>query len=185
MTGSSKKTSPTRGGATSASKTTGAPKKAKTAKTAKTPRAANGRSRATSKGAARQAPHGRLFEPAPAPTRVDYPLLERDVQQWWDEHDILNKYLTRNEQAEKRWSFMDGPITANNPMGVHHAWGRPTRTSASASTRCAAIASATRTASMPGAVGGGGGREGARLHNKRQIEEYGIDRFVDSVKSVC
>ena len=23
-----------------------------------------------------------------------------------------------------RWSFIDGPITANNPMGVHHAWGR-------------------------------------------------------------
>ena len=23
-----------------------------------------------------------------------------------------------------RFSFVDGPITANNPMGVHHAWGR-------------------------------------------------------------
>jgi isoleucyl-tRNA synthetase len=23
-----------------------------------------------------------------------------------------------------RWSFIDGPITANNPMGVHHGWGR-------------------------------------------------------------
>ena len=30
----------------------------------------------------------------------------------------------RNEHAKKRWSFLDGPITANNPMGVHHAWGR-------------------------------------------------------------
>ena len=26
--------------------------------------------------------------------------------------------------AGPRWSFLDGPITANNPMGVHHAWGR-------------------------------------------------------------
>ena len=26
--------------------------------------------------------------------------------------------------SEKRFSFIDGPITANNPMGVHHAWGR-------------------------------------------------------------
>ena len=24
----------------------------------------------------------------------------------------------------KKWSFLDGPITANNPMGIHHAWGR-------------------------------------------------------------
>ena len=27
-------------------------------------------------------------------------------------------------KGKKRWSFIDGPITANNPMGVHHAWGR-------------------------------------------------------------
>ena len=27
-------------------------------------------------------------------------------------------------KGNKVWSFMDGPITANNPMGVHHAWGR-------------------------------------------------------------
>jgi len=27
-------------------------------------------------------------------------------------------------RGKKRWSFIDGPITANNPMGVHHAWGR-------------------------------------------------------------
>ena len=26
--------------------------------------------------------------------------------------------------AARTWSFLDGPITANNPMGVHHAWGR-------------------------------------------------------------
>jgi isoleucyl-tRNA synthetase len=65
-----------------------------------------------------------VFQPATAPTRVDYPLLEGEIQRWWDEQDILNKYLKRNEKAKKRWSFIDGPITANNPMGVHHAWGR-------------------------------------------------------------
>jgi len=65
-----------------------------------------------------------VFQPATAPTRVDYPLLEGEIQRWWDERDILNKYLKRNEKANKRWSFIDGPITANNPMGVHHAWGR-------------------------------------------------------------
>ena len=26
--------------------------------------------------------------------------------------------------GKTHWSFIDGPITANNPMGVHHAWGR-------------------------------------------------------------
>ncbi len=28
------------------------------------------------------------------------------------------------KEAKEHWSFVDGPITANNPMGVHHAWGR-------------------------------------------------------------
>ncbi len=60
----------------------------------------------------------------PVPTRVDFVDLEHRVQAWWDEHGSMQKYLKRNENAEKRWSFIDGPITANNPMGVHHAWGR-------------------------------------------------------------
>jgi isoleucyl-tRNA synthetase len=60
----------------------------------------------------------------PVPTRVDYVQLEHEVQAWWDREQILQKYLTRNQDASERWSFIDGPITANNPMGVHHAWGR-------------------------------------------------------------
>ena len=60
----------------------------------------------------------------PVPTRVDYVTLEHDVQAFWDAHDIPNRYMQRNQAADKRWSFIDGPITANNPMGVHHAWGR-------------------------------------------------------------
>ena len=58
------------------------------------------------------------------PTRVDFVELEHEVQRWWDEHETMAKYLRRNEGARERWSFIDGPITANNPMGVHHAWGR-------------------------------------------------------------
>ncbi|HEX9412504.1 MAG TPA: isoleucine--tRNA ligase [Ktedonobacterales bacterium] len=64
------------------------------------------------------------FAPVPSPKQVDYPLLEGEIQRWWDEHDVLEHYLLRNEDADRRWSFIDGPMTANNPMGVHHAWGR-------------------------------------------------------------
>jgi isoleucyl-tRNA synthetase len=59
-----------------------------------------------------------------AADRVDYPALERSVQKWWGEHGVLQRYLHRNDQSDKQFSFLDGPITANNPMGVHHAWGR-------------------------------------------------------------
>ncbi len=65
-----------------------------------------------------------VFRPVAAADRVDYPKLERAIQQWWDDNGVLQMYLQRNAQSEKRYSFLDGPITANNPMGVHHAWGR-------------------------------------------------------------
>jgi len=58
------------------------------------------------------------------PTKVDFPVQERDRLAWWDEHQVMRQYLHRNDDSETRFSFIDGPITANNPMGVHHAWGR-------------------------------------------------------------
>jgi isoleucyl-tRNA synthetase len=60
----------------------------------------------------------------PVDTRVDFPAQERALLAWWQQHGILAKYLARNASSATRWSFLDGPITANNPMGVHHAWGR-------------------------------------------------------------
>src|SRR2546421_2710454 len=60
----------------------------------------------------------------PVASKIDFPALEREVLAWWQAQGIVGKYLRRNGQSRQRWSFLDGPITANNPMGVHHAWGR-------------------------------------------------------------
>jgi isoleucyl-tRNA synthetase len=49
--------------------------------------------------------------------------LEKEVLEFWKKHDIFNKFRLRNS-GKKKYSFIDGPITANNSMGVHHAWGR-------------------------------------------------------------
>ncbi len=48
---------------------------------------------------------------------------EHDVLRFWAEHDVFRR-LQKKNAGKKKWSFLDGPITANNPMGVHHAWGR-------------------------------------------------------------
>src|SRR5262245_10712421 len=56
-------------------------------------------------------------------THVDFPARERATLRWWDERQIFDKLRAKN-RGQPRWSFLDGPITANNPMGVHHAWGR-------------------------------------------------------------
>ncbi|HKA54102.1 MAG TPA: class I tRNA ligase family protein, partial [Candidatus Binatia bacterium] len=54
---------------------------------------------------------------------VNYPEMEQRILRFWQEQDVFAKLRAQNAGGP-RWSFIDGPITANNPMGVHHAWGR-------------------------------------------------------------
>lgn len=49
--------------------------------------------------------------------------LEHEVLQLWEEEKYYDKLVAKNK-GNKMFRFLDGPITANNPMGVHHAWGR-------------------------------------------------------------
>lgn len=57
-------------------------------------------------------------------SQIDFPALEKELLEYWYSEKIVEKYLKENNSQEKKFSFLDGPITANNPMGVHHAWGR-------------------------------------------------------------
>jgi isoleucyl-tRNA synthetase len=59
----------------------------------------------------------------PLPSVPDHPGLEREVLGWWDEQRVFERLRELNLEGPS-WSFVDGPITANNPMGVHHCWGR-------------------------------------------------------------
>lgn len=49
--------------------------------------------------------------------------LEHEVLKLWEEEKYYDKLVAKNK-GNKMFRFLDGPITANNPMGVHHAWGR-------------------------------------------------------------
>ncbi len=48
---------------------------------------------------------------------------EKEILTYWEYKKIFSKLRKKNE-GKKSFSFIDGPITANNSMGVHHAWGR-------------------------------------------------------------
>ena len=56
--------------------------------------------------------------------KVDFVALEKDILQLWEESGAFRTLQQLRRSAGRHWSFLDGPITANNPMGVHHAWGR-------------------------------------------------------------
>ena len=117
------------------------------------------------------------------PTKVDFPALERDLLAWWEERKTVLQYLHRNDGSETRFSFIDGPITANNPMGVHHGWGRSYKDMFQ------------RFQNMLGKeqrFQNGFDCQGLwvevevekelGLQNKRQIEEFGIAEFVERCK---
>jgi isoleucyl-tRNA synthetase len=59
----------------------------------------------------------------PVDTQVDLPAQERRVLELWERNRAFQR-LREKSRGKPSWSFLDGPITANNPMGVHHAWGR-------------------------------------------------------------
>jgi isoleucyl-tRNA synthetase len=56
--------------------------------------------------------------------KTDFVELERKWLKKFYEDGVIEKYLHKNDNSKETFSFIDGPITANNPMGLHHAWGR-------------------------------------------------------------
>ncbi|HEY4753037.1 MAG TPA: class I tRNA ligase family protein, partial [Candidatus Limnocylindrales bacterium] len=62
-----------------------------------------------------------MFRPVSA--RPDFVAQEHEVLREWAARRTFARLRAQNA-GNPRWSFLDGPITANNPMGVHHAWGR-------------------------------------------------------------
>ncbi|MGY5864252.1 MAG: class I tRNA ligase family protein [Candidatus Thorarchaeota archaeon] len=59
----------------------------------------------------------------PVPSQVDFVAQENEILKMWKGSHSFEKLKTLRAEAPI-WSFLDGPITANNPMGVHHGWGR-------------------------------------------------------------
>ena len=115
---------------------------------------------------------------------LDVPALEREQIERWRERDTMARYLAKNDASETRFSFLDGPITANNPMGVHHAWGRTykdlfQRFHAMLGEKqrfqngfdCQGLWIEVEVEKQLG------------FNNKRQIEAFGIDRFVELCKA--
>jgi isoleucyl-tRNA synthetase len=57
------------------------------------------------------------------PDKPDHPALEEEVLARWEAEGIFQQLREQNRGGPK-WSFIDGPVTANKSLGVHTAWGR-------------------------------------------------------------
>jgi isoleucyl-tRNA synthetase len=123
-----------------------------------------------------------MFKPVAG--KLDVPAVEREQIESWRARRTAERYLARNAASERRYSFLDGPITANNPMAVHHAWGRTYKdlyqryhTMLGERQRyqngfdCQGLWIEVEVEKELG------------FNNKRQIEAFGVDRFVELCKA--
>jgi len=61
---------------------------------------------------------------APLPDKPDHDALEREILALWERETTFAKLREQNANGP-RFSFVDGPVTANRMvLGVHTAWGR-------------------------------------------------------------
>src|SRR5215216_6724127 len=60
---------------------------------------------------------------SPLPAVPDHPRLEEEILELWEREGTFERLREQNRGGE-RWSFVDGPVTANKKLAVHTAWGR-------------------------------------------------------------
>ncbi|MFQ5425711.1 MAG: isoleucine--tRNA ligase [Gaiellales bacterium] len=113
----------------------------------------------------------------PLPSVPDHPALEAEILEWWEREGIFEQ-LRRQNEGGPTFSFIDGPITANKRMGVHHMWGRTLK---DVFQRYKALRGFDQRYQNGYDCQGlwvevGVERE-LGLNSKAEIEEYGLDRF--------
>ncbi|MDY6877849.1 MAG: class I tRNA ligase family protein [Chloroflexota bacterium] len=118
----------------------------------------------------------------PIPSSVDFVAQEHQILDFWQETNAFRK-LIQLRQDGPRWSFIDGPITANNPMGVHHGWGRAYKDLYhrfwAMKGHCIRYQNGFDCQGLWVEVEV---EKEQGFHSKRDIEEYGIARFVRKCK---
>jgi len=116
--------------------------------------------------------------------RQDFVEMEQRILKWWYDEKIVTKYINKNKESDKNFSFVDGPITANNPMGVHHAWGRTYKDVVQRYKNAQGFEQRFQNGfdcqglwvevEVEKALG---------FNSKKDIEEYGLDKFTDACKA--
>ena len=112
----------------------------------------------------------------------DFPAMEREILHFWAENRIFDK-LREQTKNGPHWSFLDGPITANNPMGVHHAWGRTLKDMYQRyNAMCGRALRHQNGFDCQGLWVEVEVERSLGLGTKREIREYGIEKFVRACK---
>ncbi|MFQ6751947.1 MAG: isoleucine--tRNA ligase [Clostridia bacterium] len=115
---------------------------------------------------------------------LNYVQMEESVLSFWKENDTFEKVKAKNKNSGKYFATLDGPITANYIMGLHHAYNR---TFKDAMIKFASLCGCDE--HYQNGFDAHGLPVELRverelgLDSKKDIEAYGIDRFVEACMS--
>jgi isoleucyl-tRNA synthetase len=120
----------------------------------------------------------------PLPPVPDHPAIEGEILAWWEEREIFEKLRAQN-RGGPRFSFFDGPVTANKTLGVHTAWGRALK---DVFQRYQALQGCEERYQNGFDCQGlwieVGVEKSLGLNSKREIEEYGLEAFAEKCREV-
>lgn len=55
---------------------------------------------------------------------LNYVKMEERILEFWQKNKIFEKMKEKNRKTGKYFATLDGPVTANYHMGLHHAYNR-------------------------------------------------------------
>ena len=111
----------------------------------------------------------------------NFPKNEEEILKFWQDNKIFEKLKEKNKKTGKYYTLLDGPITANYNMGLHHAFAR---TFKDATIKYRALKGYDQhyqngfdAHGLPVEVGV---EKELGINSKKEIEEFGIANFVDA-----
>jgi isoleucyl-tRNA synthetase len=118
------------------------------------------------------------------PDKLDHDALETGILDLWEREGIFEQLRTLNADGP-RFSFTDGPVTANKSLGVHTAWGRTLK---DVFQRYKALRGFHQRYQNGFDCQGlwieVGVERQLGLNSKREIEEYGLEAFARECRAV-
>lgn len=116
---------------------------------------------------------------------LDYVKMEESILKFWQENNTFEKLKQKNKNSGKYFASLDGPITANYNMGLHHAYNR---TFKDAMIKFAGLCGCDQhyqngfdAHGLPVELRA---ESELGINSKKEIVEYGIDNFVDKCMNI-
>ncbi len=117
---------------------------------------------------------------------LDYVKMEEGVLDFWQSNDIFEKMKAKNKKTGKYFATLDGPVTANYNMGLHHAYNRTFKDALfKFNALCGCDEHFQNGFDCHGLPVELRVERELGINSKKEIEQYGIGNFVEKCMEVC